>query len=88
MIEESQAVIPMWMLLSAAFGFLAGEAFGDSRRHRKCLEETNDDLRDQIQNAPPCTPTLQCELKQQRRIINDIHKRVLAVTKSLEKQAS
>jgi len=37
MIEEAQDFIPIWMLLSAAFGFLIGDAFGDSTRHRKCL---------------------------------------------------
>ena len=30
----------------------------------------------------------QSELKQQRRVINDTHKRVVAVTKGLEKRAS
>ena len=29
MIEESADFIPIWMVLSAAFGFLIGEAFGD-----------------------------------------------------------
>ena len=88
MIDESAAFLPIWMVLSAAFGFMIGEAYGDQARHRKCLEQANDDLRDQLRNAEPCTPTLQCELKQQRRVINDIHKRVVAVTKSLENQAS
>ena len=48
MIEEAQDFIPIWMLLSAAFGFMIGDAFGDSRRHRQCLEEANEDLRDQL----------------------------------------
>ena len=51
MTEESTAFLPMWMLLSAAFGFIAGEAFGDSTRHRKCLEQINDDLRDRLDEA-------------------------------------
>jgi len=29
MIEEAQDFIPIWMLLSAAFGFLVGETCGD-----------------------------------------------------------
>jgi hypothetical protein len=33
----------------------------------------------------PCTPDLQDALDQQRRVINDTHKRVVAVTKALEK---
>ena len=41
MIETTADFLPIWMALSAAFGFLAGEAVGDSRRHRKCLEQIN-----------------------------------------------
>jgi hypothetical protein len=87
MIEEAQAFIPIWMLLSAAFGFIVGEAYGDQARHRKCLEQANADLRDQLQTAHTCSPTMQIALDQQRKVINDIHKRIVAVTKSPEKQA-
>ena len=88
MIEESADFIPIWMLLSAAFGFLIGEAFGDSRRHRQCLEQANEELREQLQNNPSNTTLLRSALDQQRRVINDIHKRILAVSKGLEKPAS
>ena len=85
MIEEAQDFIPIWMLLSAAFGFLIGESFGDSSRHRKCLEQINDDLRDQIEKAEE---KVQRELNRQRAVINDIHKRMTAVTKGLQKRSS
>ena len=85
MIEEAQDFIPISMLLSAAFGFLIGDAFGDSTRHRKCLEQINDDLRDQVDKAEE---QVQRELKQQRAVINDIHKRMTAVTKGLQKRSS
>ena len=88
MIEEAQGFIPIWMLLSAAFGFIVGEAYGYQARHRKCLEQANADLRDQLQDTESWTPSLQSELDQQRHVINDIHKRIVAVTKSLEKRAS
>ena len=89
MIDESAAdFLPIWMLLSAAFGFIIGEAFGDSPRHRKCLEQANDDLRDQLEKAHACEEPLHRALKQQRGVINDIHKQVTAVTKGLEKRAS
>ena len=88
MIEKLADPTPIWMVLSAAFGFIAGEAYGDQARHRKCLEQANADLRDQLQNAHTCSPTMQRALDQQRRVINDIHKRIVAVTKSLEKHAS
>ncbi|WP_348262622.1 hypothetical protein P8935_23005 [Telmatobacter sp. DSM 110680] len=88
MIEQSADFIPVWMLLSAAFGFIAGEAYGGPTRLRKYLEQANADLRDQLQNALSRTPDLQHAIAQQRRVINDIHRRIVAVTKGLEKRAS
>ena len=88
MIEQSADFIPIWMVLSAAFGFIVGDAFGDQTRHRKCLEQANEDLRDQLQNAQPSAETLHRALNQQRSVINDIHKRVIAVTKALQNRAS
>jgi methylthioribose-1-phosphate isomerase len=88
MIDESAAVLPIWMLISAAFGFMLGEALGGQARVRKYLEQANDDLREQLQAARPATPNLEQELRQQRRVINDIHKRIAAVTKGLQKPTS
>ena len=66
---------PIWMLFSAAFGFLIGDAFGDSVRHRKCLEQANDDLRERLDEARAEGEPVHRQLKQQRGILNDIHKR-------------
>ena len=88
MIDESTALIPIWMLLSAAFGFLIGDAFGDSTRHRKCLEQINDDLRHELEKARADEQPLRRELNQQRGVLNDLHKRIVAVTKGLEKRPS
>ncbi len=88
MIDESAAVLPIWMLLSAAAGFMLGEAIGDSRRHRKCLEEANDDLRDQLKKDRVCKESLHQAIKQQRGVINDIHKRVVALAKGMTNPSS
>ena len=88
MIDESAAVLPMWMLLSAAFGFIIGDAFGDNFRHRKYLEQSNEDLRDELEKARIDREPLRKELRQQRGVINDIHKQVTAVTKALQKRPS
>ena len=88
MIEESTAVLPIWMLISAAFGFIIGETCGDHIRLRKHLEQANEDLRDQLQNARPSAETLHRALNQQRSVINDIHKRIVAVTKALQNRPS
>jgi hypothetical protein len=88
MIDESSAVLPIWMLLSAAFGFLIGEACGNNARHRKCLEQANEDLRDQLRKTCTAQEPLDQAIKQQRGVINDIHRRLLAVSKGLEKRPS
>jgi hypothetical protein len=88
MIDESAAVLPLWVLLSAAFGFMIGDAFGDSTRHRKCLEQANEDLHDALDKAQACEEPIQRQLKQQRGILNDLHKQMTAVTKALPKRPS
>jgi len=89
MIEESAAdFLPIWMLMSAAFGFLIGEAFGDSRRHRKCLQQVNDDLRNELEKSDAYEEPLHRVLTQQRGVLNDIHKQITAVTKALQKRPS
>ena len=88
MIDESAAFLPLWMLLSATFGFMIGEALGGQARVRKYLEQANDDLREQLQEAQSGVPDLQQALSQQRRVINDIHKRIVAVTKGFQKTTS
>jgi len=73
MIEEFAAdFLPIWMLMSAAFGFLIGDVFGDSRRHRKCLQQANDDLRNELEKADAAEELLRLALKQQRGVLNDI----------------
>jgi len=73
MIDESAAYLPLWMLISAAFGFLIGEACGNNARHRKCLEQTNEDLRDELERARERQDPLLRLLEQQLDAINDIH---------------
>jgi flavodoxin len=86
MIDES--AIALGMLFSAVFGFIVGDAFGDTTRHRKCLEEANEDLRDQLEEAQAYKEPLRLAIKQQRGVINDIHKQILAVSKALQKRPS
>jgi hypothetical protein len=86
--NEASAVLPIWMIISAGFGFFAGEACGDHFRHQKCLEQTNADLHEQLQKARTGEEPLCREMKRLRGEINDIHKHVLAVSKGFEKRPS
>jgi len=81
MIDESAAVLPLWMLISAAFGFMLGEALGGSGRIRKYLEQTNDDLREQLQQGRPDKSKLSEELSRQSQILDEIHRYLIPVTK-------
>ncbi len=76
------------MLLSAAFGFMIGDALGQNFARRKHLEEANEELRDELEKARAGEEPLHRELKRQRGVLNDIHKRVLAVSKGLENRPS
>jgi hypothetical protein len=64
---------------------MIGDAFGDSTRHRKCLEQANENLRDELDKAKACEEPLLQELKQQRGILEDIHRYFLPVSKGSEK---
>jgi hypothetical protein len=88
MIDESSAVLPIWMLLSAGFGFLIGDVCGDYRRHRNCLQRANEELRERLEEAAADSKPIQRALKEQRGVINDIHSRLVAVSKGLEKRPS
>jgi hypothetical protein len=81
---ESADVLPIWMVLSAAFGFIVGEVCGESIRHRKCLQQANADLHDELEKARASEEPLHRQLKQQRGVINDIHSRLVAVSKALQ----
>ena len=74
MIENSADYLPIWMLMSAAVGFMIGDAFGDSTRHRKCLEQANEDLSDQLDKARASEEPLLQELI-------DIHSYLVPVSK-------
>ena len=85
---DKAADVSMWMLLAVCFGFLVGELCGDYRRHRKCLQQENDNLRERLDAAAADSKPIQRILKEQRGVINDIHRRLMAVSKGLEKRPS
>jgi len=84
MIESSEGFMPIWMLIAAGFGFITGEVCGDYRRHRHCLQQANQELRERLQETAAATTPIQRALKEQRGVINDIHSRPVAVSKTLK----
>ena len=88
MIDESAAVLPLWMLISAAFGFMLGEALGGQGRIRKYLEQANDDLREQLQQRQPSESNLSEELGRQSQTLEEIHLYIIPATNGREKPTS
>jgi len=88
MIENSADFLPLWMLIAAGFGFLAGDLIGDHRRHLHYVQQANEQLRDQLEKTMAETQPIKRALKEQRGVINDIHRRLVAVSKGLEKRPS
>jgi hypothetical protein len=66
------------VMLSAALGVKAGRLLGEEIRRRKNAEAKAEDLR---LNAP----TSEHHLRGMRKVLNDAHKRILAVSKALQK---
>jgi hypothetical protein len=44
-------VVVLGPKVSAAFGFLVGEIYGDLHRHRKCLQQANHELRERLEKG-------------------------------------
>jgi len=80
-VTEDTAYILMWMLIVFSLGFIIGWTGGEELSRRRCAEEKVEDLRGQLEEAA----TQQRQLQLMRSVLNDTHKRILAVSKGLEK---
>jgi hypothetical protein len=76
------------MLMMAGVGLGAGWAIGDlTRRYRHGVEQL-DALRRQLPQPYSAVLFQQRQLREIRGVLNDLHKMVRGVTKSLEKRPS
>ncbi len=80
---ENTASILVWMLIVFSLGFIIGWTGGELRSRSRCAEEKVEDLRDQLEEAA----TLDSQLREMRSVLNDTHRRILTVSKGLEKPA-
>ena len=71
------------MLIVFSLGFIIGWTGGELRSRSRCAEEKVEDLRDQLEEAA----TLDSQLREMRSVLNDTHRRILTVSKGLEKPA-
>ena len=76
------------ILLAAALGLVAGWAIGDlTRRYRQGVREL-DSLRRQMPEPYSAVLFQQRQLHEIRSVLNDAHRLIHAVSKSLEKRPS
>ena len=76
------------ILMSAGIGLIGGWAIGDLvRRYRQGAEQLNA-LRRQLPQPYSAVLLQQRQLKELRGVVNDVHRMLHAVTKSLEKHPS
>ena len=90
MTEETIAFIPLWMLISTSLGFMIGWLCGDEARRRIHAEDRLNELsqpKQTLQQILSNTQVIEQNLLQQRRVLNDAHKRITAVSKGLQKPA-
>ena len=82
--NEGNSYILLYMLIAVALGFIMGLGFGEQTGCRKGAEDLVRKLRDRLQ-SPPDTAR---QLKHLQGVLNDVHKKIRAVSKGLEKRPS
>lgn len=76
------------LLLALGLGLAVGWTAGDQTRRRKYAEQQLAELSKKHEQPAIETQPIIRILTQQRGILNDIHKRIMAVSKGLQKQPS
>ena len=77
--------ILFYMSITAVLGFLIGWLCGEQVARRKSAEATVQELRERLEQTSSDTPQDR-QLHQMRRVLNDAHKHILAVSKGLKNQ--
>jgi hypothetical protein len=73
--------------LSVGLGLMLGWVCGDEVRRRKNAEARVEDLHLHLEQAASQVPTPERQLREIRKVLNDAHKHILAVSKALKKPA-
>ena len=76
------------VLLSVGLGLMLGWICGDEVRRRKNAEAKAEDLHLHPEQAASQAPTPERQLREIRKVLNDTHKQITAVSKALKKPAA
>jgi hypothetical protein len=74
-----------YVLVAATLGFMIGWLCGEQVARRKSAEATVEELRERLERVSSET-SQDRQLNQMRRVLNDAHKHILAVSKGLKNQ--
>ncbi len=83
---EATSWILVWMMIMLCLGFMLGWDLGDQVRRRKHAEQQVDELRGQLERTGAEQQSRDLQLRQLHRVVNDTHRLVRGVTKTLEKR--
>jgi hypothetical protein len=74
------------VLLSVCLGLMAGRLCAEEihRRKRKNAKVNVEDRHLHLEQAAPQAPTSERQLREIRKVLNDAHKHILAVSKALK----
>jgi Tfp pilus assembly protein PilO len=83
--KETDAATLLFMLMAVALGFMIGWACGEQVARRENAEAMVEELRERLEQASSET-SQDRQLNEMRRVLNDAHKHILAVSKDLKNQ--
>jgi hypothetical protein len=82
--NEGNSYTLLYMLMAVALGFMMGWGFGEQTARKESAEDLIGELRDRLHSSTDLTR----QLKQVQAVLNDLHKKVSAVSKGLGKRQS
>jgi Flp pilus assembly protein TadB len=85
--SENTVWILLYMLLAASFGLMIGWVCGEQVSRRKNAEAMVEDLSERLEQASSEAPARNRQLQEMRKVLNDTHKQILAVSKALKNSA-
>ena len=83
--SDTTVSILFYVFVAVVLGFLIGWLCGEQVALRKNAEATVQELRERLEQASSQT-SQDRQLSQMRRVLNDAHKQILAVSKGLKNQ--
>jgi uncharacterized protein HemX len=82
--NEGSSYVLLYMFMAVALGFMMGWGFGEQTGRRERAEDLARELQDRLDSSADVTR----QLKQLQTVVNDMHKKLSAVSKGLKNRPS